>query len=61
MNYQGKALFRMDKPNKVQRISVQVIAGNAETVAILAELKVGDQVVVRDSGMLKTGDIVNRI
>jgi len=57
----GKAIFRMNKLNKVERVAVKVISGNAETVAVLADLKPGEHVVVRGSGMLKTGDTVNPI
>ncbi len=61
VDQKGKAVFKVGKSNAVKRIPVRVISGNAETVAILGELKAGDQVVVRGSGMLKTGDIVKPI
>lgn len=57
----GRAIFKMDKSNQVTRIPVQVVSGNEDTIAILGEVKAGDQVVVKGSGMLKTGDKVNPI
>ncbi len=61
VDQKGKAIFRMDESRKVERIPVTVLSGNDTSVAITGDIKIGDQVVVRGSGMLKTGDEVNPI
>lgn len=61
VDQEGQWVFKLIEENQVEKVAVQVQTGNAQSILVSGDLAESDQVVVRGSGRLKSGDKVDPV